>query len=656
MVKIAARAALPALTALLTLPACGDDAGGGPAIPAECNPLGGERCILPFPSSVYLVDDPGSPTGVRVDIPPGALPSNQDGAAIDPALYSGRDGFSPAAPILVNIPGGIDPSNLPSWTDYAASLSPDSPTVLIDMETGERVAHFAELDARAPAPEEQALYIRPAALLAGGRRYAVAIRTSLRAPDGGALPVPAGFRALLDGETTDHERLERIRPRHAEVMAALSQHGIEPDDVVVAWDFVTASRASMRADLIAARDAALSLIEAEGDALGFEVTRDDPPGDERFAREVHGTLDAPLFLADGGDFSTEATLLRGPDGLPVADGTYRIPFTAIVPACALEAEAPVPLMVYGHGLLGSADQVASGGTRTAAAGLCVVAIGTDLRGMSTDDLPNVVFALADLNRGPLVFEVLIQGVVNHISLVQMARGRMATELFGDGEGGSLIDPDRVFYYGISQGGIFGATIAAYDPVIERAVLQVGAMNYSMMLERSLDWPTYRTVLSGSYRNALDLAILLHLMQWQWDATDPVSVADAMLTGEIPGVPAKQVLLQMAVADDEVSNLATEYQARSMAIPVLAPTVSTPWGVEAEAGPLSSALVIFDFGLGATIPVSNEPPPDNDVHGRVRKMEATIEMMRAFYERGEIVQTCGEDGCTCHQGGCGAELP
>ena len=76
--------------------------------------------------------------------------------------------------------------------------------------------------------------------------------------------------------------------------------------------------------------------------------------------------------------TSETRLNRGPDGLPTTAGVYRVPFDALIPACALEAEAPVPMMVYGHGLLGDSDQVMSGGTKVAIAGLCVVGIGTDL--------------------------------------------------------------------------------------------------------------------------------------------------------------------------------------------------------------------------------------------------------------------------------------
>jgi len=635
---------------------CGDNGTHGPDTAPECNPLGGDRCVLPFPTSLYLADDASTATGVRLDIPEGALPKNEDGAAIDPALFNSHDGFSPAAPILAAFAVGVDPSNLPSWTDYDQSLAPDSPTVLIDMETGELVPHFAELDARAALPEEQALYIRPAVLLAGGRRYAVAIKRSLKAADGSELPRPDGFQSILDGGTSNHERLERIRPRYVDIFAALAEHGIQPDDLVVAWDFVTASRESMRRDMIAARDAALDLLAEKMDDLHIEITRDEPSGDARFAREIEGTFEAPLLLSDGGEPTIDSRLLRGPDGLPRTDGLYQVPFDAMIPACALESDAPVPMLVYGHGLLGSSDQVMSGGTRTAAAELCMVAIGTDLRGMSEIDVPNVVRTLADANRGPLIFETLIQGVVNHIALVQVAQHRMAEELFVDDADQSIVDADTVHYYGISQGGIFGGTIAAYDPVIEKAVLQVGAMNYSMMLERSGDWPTYGLVLHGAYQNALDVALLLSLMQTQWDTTDPVAVADALLTGGIPGVPDKQVLMQIAIADVEVSNLASEYQVRSMGIPVVMPSVETPWGIETASGPVESGLVIFDFGLGDTIPLTNEPPPENEVHSWVRKRQATIEMMRTFYETGEIVQTCGDAGCDCASGGCGPELP
>ena len=60
-------------------------------------------------------------------------------------------------------------------------------------------------------------------------------------------------------------------------------------------------------------------------------------------------------------------------------------------------------MLYGHGLLGSADQVDNGSQRDAANESCRIVIGTDLRGMSDRDLPNVAQALNDAYAADTVF-------------------------------------------------------------------------------------------------------------------------------------------------------------------------------------------------------------------------------------------------------------
>ena len=116
------------------------------------------------------------------------------------------------------------------------------------------------------------------------------------------------------------------------------------------------------------------------------------------------------------------------------------------------------------------------------------------------------------------------------------------------------------------------------------------------------------------------------------------------------------LPRIMMIDDEVSNLASEYQARTMGIPVLTPSPYIPQGVAGSATPVESGLVIYDFGLGSTIPTANIPPPDNNVHSSIRNKQATIDMMKSFYETGLIQQMCtAEKGCDCAANGCGAML-
>ncbi|MBL0214851.1 MAG: hypothetical protein IPQ07_13330 [Myxococcales bacterium] len=87
-----------------------------------------------------------------------------------------------------------------------------------------------------------------------------------------------------------------------------------------------------------------------------------------------------------------------------------------------------------------------------------------------------------------------------------------------------------------------------------------------------------------------------------------------------------------------------------------PSPYIPFGLQGVTGPVSNGLVIYDFGLGSTIPHGNEAPPDNAVHGSIRTKQATADMMKHFYETGEIVQMCtAPKGCDCPAGGCGADL-
>lgn len=635
--------------------ACGDNANGS-GVAAECNPLGGTNCVTPWPNGLYQIDDPSSPTGVRNAVPVGALPTNLSDITIDPDLeLNKRSGFSVASPILTAFSTGVDGSNLVSFRDIAASVTPASPTVLIDTSTGELVEHFAELDARAAdTPDKQALFIRPATVLKFSTRYVVAIKKTLKASGGVDLPISPGFQSIIDGSRSGHALLERMRPRYDSIFASLAAHGIAPEDLVVAWDYTTIAKDDVQRNIIAARDRALDAIDQGDVTLGYTVEKDEDKGDHR---RIEGTFTAPLFMTQDGRVTPETRLERDGEGLPIVVGSYQAPFVAVVPQCAIDRAAdpqgePVGMMIYGHGLLGEADQVASGGVRALIGQdhACMVAYGTQFRGFAAIDLPNLALMLNDANKQDRFFPIQIQGLVDHIVLTKTAQGPMAETLFVDGNGDSIVDPAKVYYYGISQGGIMGGIIMGYEPTIQRAALQVGAVNYSMLLERSLDWPTYRTIMIGAYPDPLDVALLINLMQEFWD-TDPANVVYDIIPGTIEGSVPKQILMQIAVADVEVPNVGSELQARSMGINALGPSVYEPYKVPLATGPLANAFVPYDWGLADTIPLTNEAPPDNRVHNDLRFYEAATRQIGGFFETGEIESFCGENGCTCLDGGC-----
>ncbi len=630
---------------LLPVAACGDD--GPPGVAEECNPLGGVGCITPWPSAIYLRDDATSPTGVRLDLAPGAFPISADDIELDVSLFNDRTGFSPAAQIFTVFPEGVDDGNLVFHDAIGDSLEDGSPTVIVDMETGERVAHFAELDANAASmPEEQALYLRPAARLAGGRRYAVGIRKSLKNRDGGDLTVPDGFQAILDGKPSGHARLEAIRAGYDAVFTALDGAGVPRTDLVVAWDFTTADDDSVIADTGLARDAALAAMGSDGANLTYEITLDESPypGDADIARRVLFSYQVPAVAGEDG-------LHRDGDGNPVVDGTSEAEAVAMIPACATAAQ-PAGILIFGHGFFGNLSEAQDGYMRRVARDLCMVVVGGVWRGMSSDDLSFAAAALNDGNKAVVFGERNIHGIVDFIALEQLARSKLAAEMFTDGNA-SIVDPAKTYFYGISQGSILGTTFMAWDPHLTRAALHVGGGNWGVLFERSTNWVTFKLILSGAYPGPLNAVIIQQVMQMGFDPTDPVHVARRLLDNRLPGTPVKQYLVHESVGDAQVSNLASELQARTIGLPLLGPALYVPYGLTEVTGPQQNAFVIM----------SEEPtplPPDsnltndqaNSAHGDLRRRAAVVDQLEQFFATGEIVHQCGGVACNCAEGACG----
>jgi hypothetical protein len=637
----------PWLVVTLTLLACSSD---GVETPPECNPLGTAGCVTPWPSSLYLVEDSTTNTGVRVDLPEGALPTNVDLIPIDPRRFNEHDGFSPASFAFTAFAGGVDDANLVGFDDYPASVTDASPTVILDLETGERVEHFAELDANAFDfdMDEQALYLRPVNRLKPAHRYAVGIRDSLKGRAGGELPVSGAFVKLRQGKDTGHARLDARRAAYDDIFAAFESQGIARDQLVVAWDFTAASDDYLIAPMLGARDAALAAMGALAENVGYTITTDDPEDDDdRIMRRVIGTFEAPLVLTNDGD---RGELAVDAAGAPMVTGSTSMRFVAVVPTCAA-TQAPVPMIIFGHGFFGDIGEAQGDYMRRVADELCMVVLGTEWYGMSRRDITGAALALNDAGGLVGFGERIIQGIVAFLTLEQLARGKLATELLVDGANTSLVDPTRVHFYGISQGHVLGATFMAYDPFIERGALSVGGTNWSLLFERSANWPSFQLIINGAYPGVLNTVLIETLMQFGLDRTENFHVSHRLLTDPLPGVPPKRILQHMGIGDTQVPNLASEQHARAMGLPLLGPSVKPVYGLTEMTAPLDSALVVFEEMPEFDPPASNLRHSDNnDVHEDVRRENATVRQLAGFFATGQVAQECNGP-CDCSAGNC-----
>ena len=103
-------------------------------------------------------------------------------------------------------------------------------------------------------------------------------------------------------------------------------------------------------------------------------------------------------------------------------------------------------------------------------------------------------------------------------------------------GESVLDTTRLFFDGNSQGGIMGGGLTAVAPDFQRAVLGVPAMNYSTLLNRSVDFDTYAAIIYPNYRKVIDRQLWLAQIQLLWDRGEANGYAQHMTTEPLPNTP------------------------------------------------------------------------------------------------------------------------
>jgi hypothetical protein len=605
---------------------------------AYCDDLVPSTCLLPFPSDRYLEPDATTVTGWRLVYPPEAFPTGLFKIVPDLTPFSRLDGHSPATQIMTVFAAPPDLTGAALVDDIGRSLEPDSPTVVLDLDTGERVPHWVELDARADDPERTVLYLRLASVLAEGHRYGVAIRGLQPAGGGDAYAPSEVFAALRDGVTTDAEVVEARRPGFDVMFAAFADAGVDVGALQQAWWFHTASGASIRHDILAMRQDALDRLGPDGIGCTVTSVEDGYGGDGLTARRVRGTFTVPNYTDS---VAPPSRIVHDASGLPAHQRDAQVAFTAIVPQALVDGTVEVgPLVTFGHGLLGTGEGSVSGSqVRQGAQDAGAVFVATDWAGMASEDIPTIATALADVSNFVAVTDRLQQGMINQIALTRTFLGvcRALPEL---SEGGrALIDPSRAYYVGGSQGGIYGATLLALSPDIEQGVLYVNGAVFPFMMERSIDYAPYLPLFQAGYPARIDQAVLLPMAQHLWDSSDPSGYLQHLTAG-LDGIGPKRVLSIAAHNDAQVPNLSSDQAMRMVGVPVIEGSTRTPWGFPVEASPYTGSGYV-------TIDVGDPPVPDGNLsptveaggHSAVPSTATAVSIVQRWLRDGVIEVPC-----------------
>lgn len=542
--------------------------------PAPAAPL--EAVTLPFPCDLLTVEDSGTATGLRVQIPTGASTLLDAALAFDVwpeseirSWIEESDGFSVNGPIFWIADRPLDDAALAASGDGTGK---GASVFLLDLGSGQRVpvsAHHDRIDdeTRGPLDVMSLVPLRP---LAPGRLHAVVVLDAIYGAgvEGPLLQLLGGARELASTNAYAG-RVEATRRRARPLFDHLAASGISRDAVAEAFTFTTRSAR----DLLVGVRAHLRASPARVTWTGHYSPADFPdvpagaPDLSAVERIVTGEIEVPdLRDVATGDLRQPLQEQR----------TLKVPVLLALPAAG---SAPTRVVMLGHGHGGSRAHALYVAPALAAKGMATIAIDHVGHG-ALEGTGSFISLWPRQFRGSLA-----QNVADWMRLTQALEATKSVPVGGvDHPLGGLA------YLGESLGGISGASLAALEPGLRGVVLNVTGGRLA-------------TSLAGAYLAALskDRLLLrlglLHLVQNLLDPVDPATFAGLYVREASPD-RARSVLMQNVVGDT------LGYETVEALASALGASYVCPCPVEAEMPSLERTVApaappgLFYFGGGA----------------------------------------------------------
>jgi hypothetical protein len=180
----------------------------------------------------------------------------------------------------------------------------------------------------------------------------------------------------------------------------------------------------------------------------------------------------------------------------------------------------------------------------------------------------------------------------------------------------------------------------------RAYLGVPGMNYSTLLQRSVDFDDYaHGIFNGvdtdlglydNYPDELDRQLTMSLIEMIWERGEANGYVHRITRKPLAGTPRHKILMQEAFGDHLVANITTEVEARTLGLRVRQPVLVGPLRTE-------------DGEVKGTPP----PPPHNvpnregvDPHGpdATETVEGQRQISAFLKVGGRVIDTCGGHPC------------
>jgi hypothetical protein len=500
------------------------------------------------------------------------------------STFSGRlDGFSLQPTVYLRFGVALDATSLPA--DAARTRDPSSPLQLVDIdpaspERGRRVPlqwYFREAPTRYWAANSLAVAPVWGYPLRPRTRYALVATTDLRGAGGARLRRDADLDAVLGGVALDAAG-ERARAIYRPAAEALATLGVPASAVLSLAVFTTQDPTEefLRAADWLRRDGPQPALEGDlsaPDVGEFYVTLRGHYGPNPNFQS--GTN--PYNAMGSGDFVLNA------QGVPQVQGRESIRFALTLPRTAMPAGG-FPVAIYAHGTGGDYQSFIRDSTAQTLAAQGVATLGFDQVFHGERAAPGSSPESAFFNFGNPA-----AGRTNNrqaaLDLIQCGRFvRRLTFSIPDGGASRAVrfDPERVFFFGHSQGGLNGPLWLAAEDGARAAVLSgaAGSIALSLLEKRApVDIPALLNSLLQLERGipgVPDELVPLHpiaaLLQLLVDPSDPVSYARYIVREPRAGNRPKHVFQTQGFVDSYAPPAGIAALALSIGLPLAQPVL------------------------------------------------------------------------------------
>ena len=604
------------------------------------------HCMLPFPSGFFLDDDESQITDYKLNITGEAIPDTNSAQSDNMIILDRLDGFSPSTQIFTAFSSTPNITEMADQFNIPPSVQINHSSILLNLDTGEFVHHWIELDARAGEGEDTLIFVRTLQGLDHDAAYAVAFRNLLDA-NGEEIQPEDGFLALRDNQATNSLQIENQREDYEYLFEKLEQSGVPRSNLQSAWWFHTASTKSILKDLFSIRNDAENRLGDVG--LGCTITNvmEDYGEDNTTLRVIQGTVTTPQYMETE---YARSPMVRNEDGDPMFVENREIDFSMMIPKSLAENNTSGPISVFGHGLFGDSDAYVKNG-RTIANEYQTVLLATDFKGWSSDgDQDAMTFALMDLKEFQYQQERQMQAVINHLAMIRTIAGGQCDEEYFKHNGTMLIDFEKINYIGISLGGLRGPSLLSMIPELEWGVLWVGGTSFSHQVERSThygseEYPSvfYQLLSSDlSLPSRMDRAISIALLQSIWDSTDGETFLPFRENGFEDLLKPFDMFYLTSMMDAQVTTLSADRAVRTGNVPVVNGSAYHPFGVMVIEGPIDGSAAAYFDGDFPSLPTGNTNGPmwhHSLAHNLVLEVPEAKMMAYGYLLSGTLVDYC-----------------